>query len=146
MTHAQGLRNYGCQHQATRANTYPPSVDPCGVWRAVCRVQGARKDRLVKELEARVGRTRAEASGAQEKQAKELRRVVGELEVARKALSDREVNSCCNCCTCIFFAFVVVVVVVVVFWEGGAEENGRRTRLCPHTRSAVVLLTLAFPH
>eukprot|EP00752_Nemacystus_decipiens_P013082 g11571.t1 len=52
--------------------------------------EGARKDRLVKDLEARLGRARAEASEAQEKEAAELRRVAGELEMMRKAVSDRE--------------------------------------------------------
>lgn len=46
----------------------------------------------MKDLEARVGRARAEASEVQEREAAELRRVAGELEVMRKALSDREVK------------------------------------------------------
>ncbi|CAN0109749.1 unnamed protein product, partial [Ectocarpus fasciculatus] len=52
--------------------------------------EGARKDRIVKDLEARLGRAQVQATEVQEREGSELRRVAGELEVMRKALSDRE--------------------------------------------------------
>ncbi|CAB1121208.1 unnamed protein product [Ectocarpus sp. CCAP 1310/34] len=55
--------------------------------------EGARKDRVVKDLEGRLGRAQAQASEVQEREGSELRRVAGELEVMRKALSDREARA-----------------------------------------------------
>ncbi|CBJ33546.1 expressed unknown protein [Ectocarpus siliculosus] len=55
--------------------------------------EGTRKDRVVKDLEGRLGRAHAQTSEVQEREGSELRRVAGELEVMRKALSDREARA-----------------------------------------------------
>ncbi|CAM9404502.1 unnamed protein product, partial [Ectocarpus sp. 12 AP-2014] len=55
--------------------------------------EGTRKDRVVKDLEGRLGRAQAQASEVQEREGSELRRVAGELEVMRKALSDKEARA-----------------------------------------------------